>query len=394
MENNRLKALLLKYLSAQLTTEERDEFAVLINSVDQQELYDIYNELEIPDPFFEDSSIDYDEDNVLLAIQHKIAKPRRIRRLITLSSISIAAALLLFFLFKSFYNTPLSQNEPNIVAVIQDSIQLLDSSSVSLQLANGHVINLEEEQSNKTISTHGYRINLLADGGIQYAFDNNMLKGDQAIYGTNVFSTNKGAMSNIVLEDGTHVWLNSSTTLKFPSSFINQKIRQVEVIGEAYFEVAHNDKKPFVVKSNNSKVTVLGTKFNIKAYGDSPAIQTTLVQGSVRINSQNTSKLLSPGQQAVTRDAGKIDVSTVQVDDYLAWKRGVIGFNNLTLEDILIELSRWYDIRGVEDKSSNKEFYTGTLNKSKDLNAVLNQLEKISNTALIIKERRVMIQDK
>ena len=394
MENNRLKTLLLKHLSNKLTAAERTEFIELINNVEQQELYDLYNELEVPDPFIEESSNTYDQANVLLAIQNEIAKPKPIKRFVTYSSTAIAAALLVFFLFKAFYEKPdLGESDP-LTTSIQDSILLVDSSNVSLQLASGHIINLEEQDSNRTINTPGYQIKILEDGGIQYALDEDVLSEDSRFNGINLFSTNKGATSNIVLEDGTHVWLNSGTTLKFPSSFVNQTVRQVEVIGEAYFEVVHNDKKPFVVQSNNSKVIVLGTKFNIKAYDDSPTVQTTLLQGAVRINSQKSSKLLNPGEQAVISNAGKIDISTVQVDDYLVWRRGVIGFNNLTVEDILLELSHWYDISGVEDMSSNKEFYTGTLNKSKDLNSILNQLEKMSSTRLIIKERRIMIQDK
>ncbi|MDM1294215.1 FecR domain-containing protein [Sphingobacterium sp. N143] len=395
--NNRLKFLLEKYLSEQISSKEYTEFVQLVEGLEQQQLYDLYDEIKTTDPFFEETEVDYDHEGVLESIYGEITSLDKTKAsstsLFHWPLVSAVAAILMFFIGKELFVVPAKVDHISQVTTVDSSISLLDSSGVMLRLADGHVVDVKQNGQSLSYVKNGYHIGLTADGGIRYAAGSRNAPPDHQRNDLNIFSTERGAMSNIVLEDGTRVWLNSASSLKFPRTFSGEPTRTVEVVGEAYFEVAHNPKQPFVVVSDYSRVTVLGTKFNVKAYPDQSDIQTTLLQGAIRINSAKSSSLLIPGEQAVIKKSGKINLSMVNVDDFIAWKSGLIHFNNLTIEEIIIELSRWYDIRGIANISDNHERYTGSLNKNKKITEILTQLEKISNIHFKVKERRIIIGD-
>ncbi len=390
--DNRINFLLKKYLSAHLSPEEQREFSQLLGDLEIQHLYDLYEEIDTLNPFFEELEPEYDHDRILQSIREEITPKAKKIYPFYWSAVAAVAIIILFFISKNLLFVSTKTNGISVAKQIESSISALDSAAVMLRLADGQVINWKQH-NHSTYYKNGYEIDLMQDGGVRYAVDHNIWAAEHKNIGENVFSTKKGATSNIILEDGTRVWLNSSTALTFPTSFNGQADRTVEVVGEAYFEVAHNPKKPFVVISNYSRTTVLGTKFNIKAYPDQQKNQTTLLQGSVRINSANASSLLVPGVQATVKESGKISLAQVNVEDFIAWRNGLIYFDNLSVEEIIQELSHWYDITGIDNSSSNREHYTGAINKGKNIREVLNQLERISNTHLIIKERRVMIRD-
>jgi len=391
--NSRLKFLLRKYLSEDLNTEEQIEFSQIIENVEQQQLYDLYDEIDTTDLFFEDVDVEYAHDSILQSIQHKIRPSSKTIYPFRWLAAAAVAAIFLFFLSRYLFFVPVNMDETSVASQLDSAIPLLDSNGTVLRLADGHVINLKIQERSSAYYENGYQIDVMQDGGIRYAVNSAVPIIKHKNIGANIFSTKKGATSNIILEDGTRVWLNSGSSLKFPPSFTGGTNRTVEVVGEAYFEVAHNPQKPFVVLSKYSKVTVLGTKFNIKAYPDQKQIQTTLLQGSVRLNSSKASSLLVPGEQATVKESGKINLSNVNVEDFVAWKNGLIYFNNLSVEEIIGELSRWYDIRGIDNKSLSRERYTGSFNKNKNIVEILEQLEKISNNHFTIKERRVLIRD-
>ncbi len=200
---------------------------------------------------------------------------------------------------------------------------------------------------------------------------------------------------SITLADGTKVWLNAMSSLKFPDKFSGNE-RQVLVEGEAFFDVAKNKDKPFIVNCNNTRIKVLGTEFNIRAYADDKAIATTLVEGSVQMSINDrpdATVILKPGDQGRLEDAeNNITVEKVDVSSVVAWKMGEFVFKNKTLGYIMDELSRWYDINVVYDdlELKNEKFYV-FLDRSDDFKTVLKKFVETENINIRVKGNNVII---
>lgn len=170
-----------------------------------------------------------------------------------------------------------------------------------------------------------------------------------------------GYTYHMMLPDGSRVWLNTRTQLSYTIPF-SKDSRTVVLSGEAYFEVAEDEERPFRVIANGTKVAVLGTRFNVMAYEDEPSVTTTLVEGSVEVMANGCSTMLAPGQQAVVADgADGISVHKVDPMVYTSWMTGVFTFENMTLADICNRLSRWYDVEfSFEGDTGNEKFSGGT----------------------------------
>jgi ferric-dicitrate binding protein FerR (iron transport regulator) len=188
----------------------------------------------------------------------------------------------------------------------------------------------------------------------------------------NTLSTAKGEQYSVTLSDGTKVWLNAASVLRFPIQFTG-KDRRVEVSGEAYFEVAKNASKPFYVSSGNMNVRVLGTSFNINAYDNEPMIRTTLLDGLVSINDRIR---LSPNQQSRMEKDGSIKViRDIDVDEAVAWKNGAFSFDNADITTVMRQLERWYDIEVVYEGSKPADLFYGGISRQSSLMEVLKVLQ-------------------
>lgn len=186
-----------------------------------------------------------------------------------------------------------------------------------------------------------------------------------------IFSTPKGGQYQIILEDGTKVWLNASSSLKYPSSFENVKQRSVEINGEAYFEVAPNKTKPFVVKSSQQTIEVLGTHFNINDYRDNGTTVTTLVEGSVRItNKKSKQAFLKPNQQSIVNN-NVLDIREADIETAIAWKNGRLEFKNAKIQDILKQASRWYNIEVEYKGNISNRIFNGGISRRSNLSVLL-----------------------
>ena len=188
----------------------------------------------------------------------------------------------------------------------------------------------------------------------------------------NTVTTPKGGQYHIVLPDGSGVWLNAASSLKFPTSFTGKE-RRVEITGEVYFEVMHNAKMPFIVKINETEVAVLGTHFNVMAYPDEKTLKTTLLEGAVKVSRAGKSATLSPGQQAsITTSIGNIRVlANVDTEKEMAWKNGYFQFEDENLESIMRQVARWYDVDVNYDGNMSKEHFTGRLPRNANVSKVL-----------------------
>ncbi|MES2109061.1 MAG: FecR domain-containing protein [Bacteroidota bacterium] len=210
----------------------------------------------------------------------------------------------------------------------------------TITLANGNVITLNGTPNGKLASQGNTSINKTADGLVNYASSKGNSLAQNMVY--NTAATPRGGRYQLILSDGTKVWLNAASSIKFPVEFLGNE-RNVEITGEVYFEVAHNERKPFRVTTNGQTVEVLGTHFNINAYSDEDAVKTTLLEGRVKVTAAGASSIIKPGEQARFKQ-GAISVAEVDADEAVAWKNGFFYFKDDNIRGVMKELARWYDV--------------------------------------------------
>ena len=263
----------------------------------------------------------------------------------------------------------------------------------TLTLSNGKVIVLDTG-SNGLIANDG-KVNVYKSNKGRLVYNTLTAKGSQNIPSSgpvyNVLSTPRGGEFQVVLPDGTKVWLNSASSLKYPSEFIGNE-RRVSLTGEAYFEVAKNKEKPFFVSVNNVEVKVLGTHFNIAAYMDDNDVTTTLLEGSVQIKKSNNLSVISPGQQAiVNNNTEAIKVRQADIGKVMAWKNGYFIFYDEDLISIMKKVSRWYDVEVEYKGKFNNMRFGGTFYRFKSINELLSHMEQIDNIHFKIEGRRIIV---
>ncbi|MBG6235269.1 hypothetical protein IWX76_001837 [Pedobacter sp. CAN_A7] len=258
----------------------------------------------------------------------------------------------------------------------------------TLTLANGTQLSLTDAANGVLLNQSGIAITKIADGQLVYKVNGKSDK--QFIADDNTIATPKGGQYQVLLEDGSKVWLNAASSLKFPAQFTGKE-RKVELSGEAYFEISPRKNMPFHVVANGTKVTVLGTHFNVMAYADGGGVKTTLLEGAVKLISGKSTTLLIPGQQGITTLTGSFDVSKADLESAVAWKNGYFQFNNADLPEIMRQLSRWYDIDVVfKNKGKHYEF-VGEISRSYSLVKVLKILE-LSDIEFELKDRTLIVK--
>jgi transmembrane sensor len=206
----------------------------------------------------------------------------------------------------------------------------------------------------------------------------------------NTLTTPRGGQYSITLADGTRVWLNSASSLRFPDAFSMEE-RNVELTGEGYFEVAKND-KPFKVKVGDVQVQVLGTHFNIMAYTDEISINTTVLEGSVLVRRQNAVATLKTGQEAQADQHGKIGINkNANIEQAIAWKNGIFNFSGSNIESTMRQIARWYDIEVVYEDTIGEHF-NGSIVRNSSIEKVLKMLEHTGVVHFTLKGRKVCVR--
>lgn len=246
------------------------------------------------------------------------------------------------------------------------------TNKASLTLADGRVIELDSTVSGNIaqqgiVSIHSENGKLLYDPSEKTGEINPQY---------NTMTTPRGGQYQLTLSDGSKVWLNAATSLKFPAFFTGNE-RVVELDGEAYFEIAANKSMPFKVKAGKTNIDVLGTNFNINCYKDEMVENTTLLQGSVRLNTSSDNIILKPGQQgAIDISApAKIKIREVDAEEIIAWKNGLFHFNKADIKTIVRQLERWYDIKTMIKGDVGKKTVSGFMPRDAKLSQVLKMLE-------------------
>ncbi len=244
-----------------------------------------------------------------------------------------AAAVSLFAIATTFFIVNNKEKAPAVIAKLD--VKAPQTNRAMITRANGETVYLDSVANGKLLSLGNVTLEKLADGQIAYS-------GNTGKVEVNTITNPKGSkVIDMMLTDGTHVWLNAGSSLTYTVPLIK---RDVTVTGEAYFEVAHDVTKPFTVTKGDAKVTVLGTHFNVKAFDNDADIKVTLLEGSVRVNKGKTGKLLKPGEQAVIETNSIGLVEHADIEEAVAWRNGYIHFYSTDLNTILHEIERWYDI--------------------------------------------------
>ena len=299
-----------------------------------------------------------------------------------------AAAILLLGTFIFLYYPDTSQPESKLATAKQFPQQIIKpgTTKATLTLSDGAIINLDDVQSGLVSQQGNVAINKVANGKLVYAIQSASRKPG----GHNTISTPRGGTYQVVLPDGTNVWLNAASSLRFPAVFAGKE-RQVQLQGEAYFEVAKNKDKPFKVAVNGMDVEVLGTHFNVNAYGDEAQIKTTLLEGSVKLHAGKQQQLLRPGQQARLGKQASFQVAEVNVEEAVAWKKGYFIFENENIESIMRKVARWYDVEVSYQGKVDQGRYGGTVSRFDNVEGVLKSLELTGSVRFKIEGRRITV---
>lgn len=267
--------------------------------------------------------------------------------------------------------------QPKQPAATTNANQVIDPATVvpggniaTLTLTDGRVISLSDAANGVLDSLGGITISKTADGQIVYK----AVDASESAIASNTISTPRGGQYQVQLPDGSKVWLNAASTLTYPTSFA--KGREVTLSGEAFFDVAHNVALPFVVKTAGQDITVLGTRFNVHAYASEGRTATVLERGSVRVKAGAAEPaVLKPGQQAILNSAGSISIGPADMETALAWQQNEIRFKDATLQEVLQQASRWYNVDVVYKTTPGEELLTGGVSRSASLASLIKILE-------------------
>ena len=255
----------------------------------------------------------------------------------------------------------------------------------TLTLANGKKIRLSDAVNGELAEEAGVVISKTADGQLVYE-----IKEKHNSKKINTLSTSNGETYQVRLPDGTAVWLNAASSIKYPIAFSGAE-RRVEISGEVYFEVKHDASKPFRVVADEQTVEVLGTHFNINAYADEKAIKTTLLEGSVRVVANGNSAILKVGQASAVNE-NKISIGSAD-DAAVAWKDGYFEFSDTDIQTVMRQISRWYNVDVIYTGTIPQEIFTTRISRHKNISQVLNIIRASKSVNVEIQGRRIMVKN-
>jgi transmembrane sensor len=337
-------------------------------------------------PWTEDMGDQQEIKRELLSALHSKMK---LRTKFTSKYIQVAACLLLasvtvLFLYPRFKTPDGVSKKPqrNIARVIVQP----GSNKATLTLSDGSNIDLDDSKAGTLCKQGKVTVGKRADGSLVY--QSSGTQSAVALY--NTITTPKGGQYQIVLSDGTKVWLNAASSLKYPATFSGSE-RKVELIGEAYFEVAKNKNMPFKVSLNNMDIEVLGTHFNVNAYADEPEVTTTLLEGAVKLSNAGRHSMLKPGQQARMGRQNNFDIQAVNTDEAVAWKNGYFIFDNENIQQIMRKISRWYDVDVDYAGNVDEGDFGGTASRFNSISGILKSLELTGTVHFKVQGRRITV---
>lgn len=383
-----MKELLIKFIKRECSEKEVDQIVIYFKK--SKDLSDF--------PTVEDISKSLDmypdmDENAANTIYNNILEVTKSKQIPTKKKFPIwkyaAAAIFIglltttYFIKENIFNTPV---EPSLTKV-NNEIEPGTEKAI-LTLDDGSVVILEKGRTYQTLRANS--------NGEQLVYEVKNTNSKDIAY--NYLTIPRGGQFFIKLSDGTQVWLNSESQLKYPTSFIEGEPRQVELVyGEAYFDVSpstdHNGSK-FRVFNQSQEIEVLGTEFNIKAYKDERTVYTTLVEGKVVIDNGNSKFDLVPNQQSnLDLENNNLTITEVDVNAVVSWKNGIFSFKGMPLKDIMKVISRWYDIDVIfENKRLESIKFKGSLDKQQSIEEILSIMKSSSINDYEIKNKTIILK--
>ncbi|RZK43367.1 MAG: FecR family protein [Pedobacter sp.] len=264
------------------------------------------------------------------------------------------------------------------------------TTGATLTLADGRKINLANASSGEVAKQAGIMIRKTADGSLSYEIKPSDMPSED-LGAVNTLSTGKGETYRVKLPDGSIVHLNAASSLTYPANLLSGGKRSVSLQGEGYFDVAKDKVHPFIVKTAGQTVEVLGTHFNINAYGDEPVTKTTLLEGSVRLSSASGGRILRPNEQAAVSASG-MDVKVVDTEEVSAWKNSEFLFKEDDFKANMRKIARWYDVQVIYEKDAPQNFnIEGFSSRARNLSFILKMMEKTGKVHFRIEGKKVYV---
>lgn len=310
------------------------------------------------------------------------------------SKISVAAAciisltLSIYWLFFDRHTHSL-----DVASSESESIWAMpERNKAMLTLADGTTIMLDAAVQGNVPGQAGVKIIKIDSALLSYQDNATKKSGEQPLV-FNTISVPVGGQYQLILADGSHVWLNSASSLRFPAAF-TAKDRKVALNGEAYFEVAKDASKPFIVETGSMQVRVLGTHFNVMAYADEGAIKTTLIEGSVKLSNNNHQTLIRPGQQGtlLPGNTETFAVNDANIEEVIAWKEGRFRFDEMNIKPIMRQISRWYDVDIVYEGDMSGIALSGSVPRKENVVQLLKALEMSGSVRFEMKGNKIVVK--
>ncbi|PSL24966.1 FecR family protein [Chitinophaga ginsengisoli] len=392
MDQNVFTSLLDKYIDGSISTAEKVQFAHLMELPENRELL----EHALQDAMLTDKylfPLPASETNRFIeqfTTQVHELPPAPVRPIYTYRRWAAAAAVLLLLGTGAYFwysrmpaSRPIASNAQ--VRPLHDATPGVTGAVLTLD--DGRQVELDSTGNGVIANQNGTKV-LLRKGQLDYESGS----GSTGI-SYNTMTTPRGRQFKLVLPDGTKVWLNAASSLKYPTAFTGNE-RKVEITGEAYLEVAQHADKPFILTAaNNVTIKVLGTSFNVNAYADENAVHTTLVTGSVQVAAVNGDAVtLQPGKEArLQKKTGKFSVLAADEEQVLAWKNGYFYFDRADIQTIMRQIARWYDVE-VEYKEIPDKKFSGTIPRNVNASQVFKILELTGNVHFTIDGNKVIVR--
>lgn len=301
----------------------------------------------------------------------------------------IAAAAVVFLLAGATYWLFEKRPSDKVEVAAEKTIKILPGGKRALlTIADGSTISLGNIKNGK-LAQQGNTVIYEKGGQLVYNAHASPNNGGLLMY--NVLSTPRGGQYELTLPDGSRVWLNAESSLRFPASFVGNE-REVELTGEAYFEVAKNKEKPFRVHVGGMKVEVLGTRFNVNGYAEEGNIVTSLLEGSVKLTKGSIKDLLKPGQQAIlNKKKEEIAIADADMGEAIAWKNGLFQFKGDDIAAIMREVGRWYNVEIIYSENISPRQFEGKISRQAELSEVLRILE-LSDIKFTVEGKRIIVR--
>lgn len=384
--NDRLRYLFERYMGGGITVAEEQELAELslvpgneqAIAALQQEFWDKEDNVALTTE---------ETNHYLNRIFNREPEPAKVRRL-GWRKIAVAASIILALGTIGYFAWYKKETKPGTEVAKATDVKPPETNRAMVTLATGETVYLDNAANGQLTKQGNVELVKLANGQIVYQTSSgDIIKELQY----NTLTNPKGSkVIDMTLADGSRVWLNAGSSVTYPIAFIGNE-RKVTITGEAYFEVAADKTKPFKVTKGEMAVEVLGTHFNVNAYDDEADIKVTLLEGSVNVSSNQRSLTIKPNQQAVVTSSDVILNTSVNVEAVMAWKNGRFQFEGYSIEQVLRQIEKWYDVEVVYEAKPQDQHFGGGISRNVEVSKVLNMLETTEAVHFRIEGRKIIV---